>query len=127
MKKLFVGILLVILLTGCTGLNTAINNPAINATTDIAFTLILQNNPTYKPAVVTALNSIKIFLSGKVTYNQLIIEISKQLPGQYAVVATILTAYIAADRPVSIDYLAMLDSYKAGIITKIDRFILLAS
>jgi hypothetical protein len=126
MKKLFVGMLLLVMLTGCTGLNTAISNPAINAVTDTAFVLVLQNNPNYKPVVITALNSIKVFLSDKVTYDQLITEIAKQLPGKYTVVATILTAYIAADKPISETYLSMLDSYKSGIVTKIDRLILLA-
>lgn len=123
MKKIFLTILCLVILIGCTGLNT---NTAINAATDTAFVLVLQNNPDYKLAVVTALTGIKTFLSGKVTYDQLITEITKQLPGKYAVIATMLTAYISADQPVSTTYLSMLDSYKAGVIKKIDRFILLA-
>lgn len=123
MKKILLTVLCLLTLIGCTGLNT---NTAINVTTDTAFVLVLQNNPSYKPAVISALTSLKTFLSGDVTYDQLITEITKQLPGQYKVVGTILTAYISADQPVSVTYLSMLDSYKKGIIAKIDRLILLA-
>lgn len=123
MKKMILMILSLMLLFGCTGLNT---NTTINAATDTAFVLIMQNNPSYKPVVVDALKAVKNALSGSITYDQLIAEITKQLPGQYAVVATMLSAYISADQPVSTSLLPMLDSYKEGVVKKIDRFILLA-
>lgn len=124
MKKLFAVILMLAMVTGCAGLNTSI---AVNVATDTAFVLALQNNPSYKVPVIDALNKIKTFLNGKVTYDDLILEISKQLPDKYAAVAVILIGYIETDKPVFETYLTMFDSYKAGVITKIDRLILLAS
>ncbi len=123
MKKLFVGIMFLMMLAGCTGLNTS---TAVNVSTDTAFVLALQNNPSYKAPVIEALNKIKTFLAGKVTYDDLILEISKQLPDKYAVIAVVLTGYIETDKPVFETYLSMLDSYKADVIKKIDRLILLA-
>jgi hypothetical protein len=124
MKKLFVGIMFLIMLAGCAGLNTS---TAINASTDVAFALFIQNNPNHKAEVVTALNGIKTFLNGEVTYDDLILEIAKQLPDQYKVVAVILTSYIEDDKPIFETYFPLLDKYKAGIITKIDRLITIAS
>jgi hypothetical protein len=124
MKKLFAGIMLLLMLVGCAGLNTS---TAVNVATDTAFVLALQNNPSYKAPVIFALQNIKTFLSRKVTYDDLILEISKQLPDKYAVIAIILTGYIETDKPVFETYLSMLDSYKGDISNKIDRLILLAS
>jgi hypothetical protein len=124
MKKLFVGIMFLIMLAGCAGLNTS---TATNIASDVAFTMVLQNNPSYKAPVASALQSIRDYLSGEVTYNDLIKMISDVLPDQYAVVAIILTGYIETDKPVFETYLPMFDSYKEGIIAKIDRFLLLTS
>jgi hypothetical protein len=124
MKKLFAVVFMLVFVTGCTGLNTTV---AVNVATDTAFVLALQNNPSYKAPVIDALNKIKTFLNGKVTYDDLILEISKQLPDKYAVIAVVLTGYIETDKPVFETYLSMLDSYKSDVIKKIDRLILLAN
>ncbi|MEN6420313.1 MAG: hypothetical protein ABFD76_00070 [Smithella sp.] len=124
MKKLFIAMMFCFFVVGCGGLNV---NTATNVATDTAFVMVLQNNPDYKAPVIDALNQIKIFLSGKVTYDDLILEIAKVLPDKYAVVAVVLTGYIETDKPIFETYISMLDSYKAGIVTKIDRLILLAS
>lgn len=124
MKKIFAAILMLAFITGCTGLNAS---TSVNVATDTAFVLALQNNPSYKAPVIDALNKIKTFLSGKVTYDDLILEISKQLPDKYAVIAVVLTGYIETDKPVFETYLSMLDSYKVDVIKKIDRLITLAS
>ncbi|MDD5006355.1 MAG: hypothetical protein PHS33_07675 [Candidatus Omnitrophica bacterium] len=124
MKKLFAVIFMLVFVTGCTGLNTTV---AVNVATDTAFVLALQNNPSYKAPVIDALNKIKTFLNGKVTYDDLILEISKQFPDKYAVIAVVLTGYIETDKPVFETYLSMLDSYKSDVIKKIDRLILLAN
>lgn len=123
MKKLFGVMLLLAMISGCTGLNV---NTVTNVATDTAFVMVLQNNPTYKPAVVAALTTVKTYMSGNVTYTELIAEISKQFPAQYSVVGVILLGYIAADRPV-IESIPMLDSYKEAVIKKIDHFLVLAS
>ena len=122
MKKLFlVGMLFVLL--GCTGLNPSV---IVNTSTDVAFALVLQNNPAYKPAVVVGLNEVKTVLSGSLTYNDLLVEITKAFPNQYAVIATIIIGDLNADQPVSTSAIPLLDSYKAGVITEIDHLILLA-
>lgn len=123
MKKIILSVLCLAMLQSCTGLNT---NTTINAATDAAFVLALQANPAYKPAVVLALTELKTFLSGDVTYVQLIDEISKKFNGKYAIAGTLLKAHIAADPPISTEYLTLFDAYKKGVIAKIDELILLA-
>lgn len=126
MKKIFVSIfaLFVVVLSGCTGLNTS---TAVNVASDIAFTAVLQNNPGYKPAVLVALNETKALLNGSITYDNLLLAISQKFGGKYAIYGVILTGYLAEDKPIFETYIPMLDSYKAAVIKKIDRFILLAS
>lgn len=124
MKKLLLGILLLVMVSGCTGLNV---NVAANVASDLAFTLVLQNNPTYKPIVSKGLQDIKAFLVGTVTYDDLILQISKVFDGKYAYIGVILSGYIEADTPIFQTYQPLLDSYKAGVIKKLDRFILLVS
>lgn len=125
MKKLLVvfAMLVAFMFSGCTGLNTSV---AVNVVTDTAFVLALQNNPSYKVPVVVALEEIKAFLSGSLTYDDLIIQITKSFGPKYAVIGVVLSGYIAEDKPLFETYLPMLESYKVGILTKIDRFILLA-
>jgi len=123
-KMLFAGIMIIGLLTGCTGMNASV---PVNVATDTAFVLVLQNNPQYKPDVVAGLQTIKLFLAGNVTYDALIMEISKQFGGKYAMIAVILTGYLDTDKPVSISAITMFDSYKSAVIIKIDRLIQLAN
>jgi len=126
MRKIMIGLLMLMVLAGCnacTGLNA---NVAMNVATDTAFVMVMQNNPSYKPVVIAGLNTVKAFLSGNVTYDDLMLMLSKQFDGKYAYVYVILSGYINTDKPISETVLPMLGSYKAGIITKIDRLILLA-
>lgn len=123
MKKLFVGVLMVLMLFGCAGMNASV---PVNIATDIAFVTVLQNNPSYKVPVVSALQATKVFLNGKVTYDDLILFINKQFGGKYAYVGVILMSYLDTDKPVFETYLPLLEEYKAGIIKKLDRFIMLA-
>jgi hypothetical protein len=121
MKKLLV-LMMLFLLIGCAGLQP---KPIITAGTDTAFVLVLQNNPSYKPAIVAGLNEIKAVLSGSLTYDDLLIQITKSLPGPYAVVATIFIGELSADMPISTTAIPMLDSYKTGVSNYIDHLILL--
>jgi hypothetical protein len=107
----------------CTGIT---NNVPVNVATDTAFVLVLQNNPQYKPEVIAGLEKVKVILNGSLTYDDLILEISKQFPDKYAYIGIILSGYIATDKPIFETWLPMLDSYKEAVIAKIDRFILLA-
>lgn len=126
MKKIFVTIfmLFVLVLSGCAGINTG---TAVNVASDLAFVAVLQNNPGYKPAVVAALTETKALLQGSLTYDDLLLAISQKFGGKYAIYGVILAGYLAEDKPVFETYLPMLDSYKAAVIKKIDRFLLLAS
>lgn len=124
MKKILISLLAVFMLFGCTGLNTSV---AVNVATDTAFVLVLQNNPTYKAPVIAALKEVKAVLTGSITYDTLVIQITKVFGPKYAVIGVVLSGYIAEDKPLFETYLPMLESYKAGILVKIDRFILLAS
>lgn len=123
MKKILLGILLLVMVSGCAGVNVSV---PVNVATDVAFVMVLQNNPTYKSAVVAGLNAIKTYLSNEVTYDDLILFISKQFGGKYAYIGMILSAYFDADKPIFETYLPLLEPYKEGIVKKIDRFILLA-
>jgi hypothetical protein len=123
MKKLLL-VVLMLMAFGCTGINT---NVAVNVASDTAFVLALQNNPSYKPVVIKALTETKALLTGSLTYDDLMVAIATKLPGKYAVVGVILSGYIQQDKPIVQTYLPMLESYKAAIVTKIDRFLLLAN
>lgn len=127
MKKYFAVISMLVmfmLVVGCTGLNTSV---AVNVATDTAFVLVLQNNPTYKAPVIVALKEIKAGLTESISYDTLVLLITKAFGPKYAVVGVVLSGYIAEDKPIFETYLPMLESYKAGILVKVDRFILLAS
>lgn len=115
--------LMMIFTVGCTGLNA---NVAMNVATDTAFVMVMQNNPSYKPVVIAGLNTVKTFLGGNVTYDDLMLMLSKQFDGKYSYVYVIISGYINTDKPISETVLPMLGSYKAGIIAKVDRLILLA-
>jgi hypothetical protein len=119
---LMVGLML-IFTVGCAGMNASV---PVNIATDVAFVMVLQNNPSYKAPVIAGLQTIKTYLSGRVTYDDLILFISKQFGGKYAYVGVILSGYLGTDKPIFETYLPMLDSYKVAIIAKIDRLILLA-
>ena len=123
MKKLFVAVMLLMMVIGCAGLNTS---QTVNVATDAAFVGVLQNNPDHKAEIVQGLADLKTFLSGEVTYDSLIIEIAKRFPNQYTAAAAVLTSYLEADKPVFETYLPLMNDYKAGFITKIDRLISLA-
>jgi len=124
MKKLILIVVILGMLFGCTGLK---NNVAVNVATDTAFVMVLQNNPTYKPVIAKALQDVKMFLKGIVTYDDLMLFLAKQFDGKYAYVCVIITGYIDTDKPIFETYLPMLESYKIDIIKKIDRLILLSS
>lgn len=124
MKRLLVAVLLVGLLFGCAGISA---NVPISAATDTGFYLAMKANPQYKPAVVASLNSLKVLLSGSLTYDQLIIEIAKAFPGDKAALGVFLSSYMAQDKPTSVTLIPMSQSYKDSIIVKIDRFLLLAN
>lgn len=124
MKKLILIAIILGMLFGCTGLK---NNVAVNVATDTAFVMVLQNNPTYKPVIAKALQDVKMFLKGIVTYDDLMLFLAKQFDGKYAYVCVIITGYIDTDKPIFETYLPMLESYKIDIIKKIDRLILLSS
>jgi len=126
MRKFLIGFLMVLMVSGlfgCAGLNVS---TATSIATDTAFVLVLQNNPSYKPAVVAALQSVKLVLSKDLTYDDLILEISKAFGGKYAVVGVILTGYLDTDQPIFTSNLTLFQAWKDGAIKKIDRFILLA-
>jgi hypothetical protein len=123
MKRILIGLALVVLVSGCSGINSSV---AVNAATDTAFVLALQNNPSYKAPVLSALQNVKMFLEGDVTYDLLIAEITKRFDGKYAAIGLILQGYLETDKPVFETYLNLRDDYKKAIIAKIDRFIMLA-
>ena len=126
MKNIIVTIfmLFVFMVSGCTGINTS---TAVNVASDLAFVAVLQQNPGYKPVVLVALNETKALLQGSLTYDDLLLAISSKFAGKYAIYGVILAGYLSEDKPVFETYLPMLDSYKAAVLKKIDRFILLAS
>ena len=123
MKKIFIGFMLLVLV-GCTGLNA---NQVVTTASDVGLAMVLKNNPQYKAPTVVALNEIKALLAGSITYDSLLIELARYAAPEYAYIILILKADLSTDTPVSTSVLPMLDSYKAGIIKRIDNYILIAS
>ena len=123
MKKIFIGFMLLVLV-GCTGLNA---NQVVTTASDVGLSMVLKKNPQYKAPTVVALNEIKALLAGSITYDSLLIELARYAAPEYAYIILILKADLSTDTPVSTSVLPMLDSYKAGIIKRIDNYILIAS
>jgi hypothetical protein len=124
MKKALIVVAMFFILTGCAGLNV---NTAANVATDIAFTQVLLNNPGYKAPVTKGLQEVKTFLQGMVTYTDLITQISKSFGGKYAYIGIVIIGYLDTDKPIFETNLTLFDAYKAGVVKKIDRLLLLAS
>ena len=129
MKKIIIG-LMVLVLSGCASLTSGLNtNQAANLATDTAFVLVLNHNPQYRPVVIESLTAIKAVLASSMTYNDLMQEIADRFPEEsdVAAVGAVLALYIGTDKPLFESVVPMLDSYKLGIVDKIDRLILLAN
>ena len=129
MKKIIIG-LMVLVLSGCASLTSGLNtNQAANLATDTAFVLVLNHNPQYRPVVIESLTAIKAVLASSITYNDLMLEIAGRFPedSDVAAVGAVLALYIGTDKPLFESVVPMLDSYKLGIVDKIDRLILLAN
>lgn len=110
-------------LISCAGMNASV---PVNIATDIAFVMAMEKYPASKPAVVAALKEIKLILSGQLTYDALMLELLKQFGDKYRYVYLIITGYIATDKPIFEGWLNLSDAYKADVIKKIDRLLLLA-
>lgn len=123
MKRLLIGFIMLGLIIGCTGLQI---KTTADVTSDATFYLVLKNNPTYKAPVIAGLQRVKTFLAGDVTYNALILEVSKAFGEKYTYLAIILTDDLATDVPYFETYATLFEAYKQGVIKKIDRLILLA-
>lgn len=123
MKKIACALLLCCVL-GCSGINTGI---VANTAIDVAFSAVLQNNIQFKPVVIASLGNMKLFLAGSVTYDMMLAEVGKQFAGPYAPIGAVITLYLSEEKPISTSIVPMFDSYKSGVIKKIDRFIALAN
>ena len=125
MRKRFSALIIVIMfLIGCVGFKPDV---AVNMATDVAFSVALTKHPELKPVIIVALTGLKTFLAGNVTYDDLIVEISKRLGGEYAYIGVIVTGYVETDKPISETYLTLFDAYKTDLIKKIDRLLLIAN
>lgn len=124
MGKYLMGLLLVVTLfmSGCTGLNTGV---VVNVVTDGSFVYYIQTHPDSKLAVVDALQKTKVLLAKTVTYDDLMLQLSTLFESKYAYIYLIIKDYIDTDKPLFETWFPMLESYKAAIIKKIDRLLLL--
>lgn len=133
MKKLIVGIIVAaVMMAGCTTTGTSVppnvnTEQLLTVATELALVSGIKAKPEYKPYVLAGLATIKVVLEGSVTYDDLITQIAKQFPGDYAVYAVILTGAINEDKPLFETAIPLLDSYKEGLLKKIDRMILLVN
>ena len=109
---------------GCSGkqINT---DQVISLGADLAFYEVMKANPQHKADVVKALTEIRTVLAGEITYTDLMAEVAKRMPGDYAVEMTLVSDYLLQDSPV-IDSLPLLDGYKAELLKRVDRMLLLA-
>jgi hypothetical protein len=110
-------------LIGCTGLQI---KTTADVTSDAAFYLVLKNNPDYKAPVIAGLQRVKTFLAGDVTYDALIIEVSKAFGGRYAYIGILLQMEFDTEKPIFETYATLFEAYKIILTKKIDRLILLA-
>lgn len=122
-KAVFLAVIFLVAL-GCAG--QQINDDAIiNLGADLAFVEVLKNNPEKVPQVVTALEEIRTFAMGEITYNDLVAEIAKHISGDYALEMTLIADYLLVESPI-IDSITIFDGYREDLLKRIDRLILLA-
>ncbi len=122
-KATFLAIIFLVVL-GCAG--QQINNDAVvKLGADLAFVQVLKNNPEKVPQVIAALEEIKTFAAGEITYNDLVAEIAKRVAGDYALEMTLISDYLLIESPV-IDSITIFDGYREELLKRIDRLILLA-
>jgi len=122
-KATFLAVIFLVVL-GCAG--QQINNDAVvKLGADLAFVEVLKNNPEKVPQVIAALEEIKTFAAGEITYNDLVAEIAKRVAGDYALEMTLISDYLLIESPV-IDSITIFDGYREEFLKRIDRLILLA-
>ena len=126
MKKVLVFCVAVmfLLVCGCAGFNS---NTAVTAASEVGLALVLKNNPQYKAPTLVALNGVKTVLSGSITYDQLIAEIAKYSGSEYSYIVAILMSNLSTDTPISKTYIPLLDKYKADLLKRIDKYIMISS
>lgn len=122
-KATFLAIIFLVVL-GCAG--QQINNDAVvKLGADLAFVQVLKNNPEKVPQVIAALEEIRTFATGEITYNDLAAEIAKRIAGDYALEMTLISDYLLVESPV-IDSITIFEGYREELLKRIDRLILLA-
>ena len=122
-KAVFLAVIFLVVL-GCAG--QQINNGAVvKLGADLAFVQVLKNNPEKVPQVVVALEEIRTFATGEITYNDLAAEIAKRIAGDYALEMTLISDYLLVESPV-IDSITIFEGYREELLKRIDRLILLA-
>ena len=123
-KKAAFLVVIFLMAIGCAG--QQINSDAlITLGADLAFVKVLKNNPEKVPQVIKALEEIRTFATGEITYNDLAAEIAKRITGDYALEMTLISDYLLVESPV-IDSITIFDGYREGLLKRIDRLILLA-
>ena len=122
-KAVFLAVIFLVVL-GCAG--QQINNGAVvKLGADLAFVQVLKNNPEKVPQVIAALEEIRTFATGEITYNDLAAEIAKRIAGDYALEMTLIADYLLVESPV-IDSITIFEGYREELLKRIDRLILLA-
>ncbi|OQC57070.1 MAG: hypothetical protein BWX51_02051 [Bacteroidetes bacterium ADurb.Bin012] len=122
-KAVFLAVIFLVVL-GCAG--QQINNGAVvKLGADLAFVQVLKNNPEKVPQVIAALEEIRTFATGEITYNDLAAEIAKRIAGDYALEMTLISDYLLVESPV-IDSITIFEGYREELLKRIDRLILLA-
>ena len=122
-KAVFLAVIFLVVL-GCAG--QQINNGAVvKLGADLAFVQVLKNNPEKVPQVIAALEEIRTFATGEITYNDLAAEIAKRIACDYALEMTLISDYLLVESPV-IDSITIFEGYREELLKRIDRLILLA-
>jgi len=122
-KAVFLAVIFLVVL-GCAG--QQINNGAVvKLGADLAFVQVLKNNPEKVPQVIAALEEIRTFATGEITYNDLAAEIAKRIASDYALEMTLISDYLLVESPV-IDSITIFEGYREELLKRIDRLILLA-
>jgi hypothetical protein len=122
-KAVFLAVIF-LAMCGCSGRQIS-DDAIINLGADLAFVQVLKNNPEKVPQVAAALEEIRTFALGEITYNDLVAEIAKHISGDYALEMTLISDYLLAESPI-IDSIEIFDGYREELLKRIDRLILLA-
>ena len=130
MKKILVAIATIaVLFMGCQGNKVIVPQAGdiLAKSVDVAFYLVLKNNPQYKAETVLVLKEIRAYANGEgISYNDLLVFANEKFQNEdLVVIALIIGDGLFTEEPF-INSIGMFDGYKEELIKRINRFLFVA-